>query len=155
MDKDQLRDLITRVLKEVNLYTESAVELLMLTASVESKLGYYVKQMGGGPARGIFQMEPTTYNDILDNFVHYKPQLQHIVVRNVDNENLGYGSKDLEWNIYHAIVMARLHYLRVKAPLPNKNDLRGMASYWKKHYNTYAGKGTVEKAVKAYKRYAA
>jgi len=60
MDKTQLRELIQVVLKEYDLYSRDAEELLMLTAAVESNLGYYIKQVGGGPALGIFQCEPDT-----------------------------------------------------------------------------------------------
>lgn len=62
MDKAQLRGLITHVLKKYDLYSVDAVELLMLTAATESNLGYYLKQVGGGPALGIFQCEPNTYD---------------------------------------------------------------------------------------------
>lgn len=62
MDKKQLRELITHVLKRYNLYSDNAVELLMLTAAVESNLGHYIKQVGNGPALGIFQCEPNTYD---------------------------------------------------------------------------------------------
>ncbi len=60
MDKTQLRELIQVVLKEYDLYSRDAEELLMLTAATESNLGYYIKQKGGGPALGIFQCEPDT-----------------------------------------------------------------------------------------------
>lgn len=144
LDKDQLRDLIVDVLKNEGNYSEDAVELLMMTAAVESKLGHYIRQVDG-PALGIFQMEPTTHDDIHKNFLSRKEWYDEKMFEPADT---------LEWDLQYAILMARFHYLRVAAPLPNKNDLRGMASYYKKYYNTYLGKGTVEKAVKAYKRYA-
>lgn len=62
MDKKQLRELVTHVLKKYDLYSADAVELLMLTAATESNLGCYIKQVGGGPALGIFQCEPNTYD---------------------------------------------------------------------------------------------
>lgn len=39
-----------------------------------------------------------------------------------------------------ACLFARLHYMRVPAPIPL--DLHGQAEYWKRYYNTHAGKGT-------------
>lgn len=62
MNKIQLRELITHVLKRYNLYSDNAVELLMLTVAIESNLGHYIKQVGNGPALGIFQCEPNTYD---------------------------------------------------------------------------------------------
>jgi hypothetical protein len=43
--------------------------------------------------------------------------------------------------------MCRLHYRRVAEPLPAAKDTEAMAAYWKAHYNTPLGKGTVEKAL--------
>lgn len=58
MDKRQLRNLIRRVLIGIGGYSEEAENLLMGTAAQESALGEYIRQLGNGPALGIFQMEP-------------------------------------------------------------------------------------------------
>jgi hypothetical protein len=42
-----------------------------------------------------------------------------------------------------ACLMARLHYLRFPAPVPE--GLFAQAGYWKKYYNTVAGAGTEER----------
>lgn len=149
MDKAQLRDLISRVLESAGLYSKSAVELLMLTAAVESNLGQYIKQKGGGPALGIFQMEPTTYLDIWNNYFKYGK------CKNIRDMYYEHGSANIEWDLRHAILMARVHYLRVKEPLPEYTDEVALAGYWKKYYNTRLGKGTVEKAIDKYQRYVA
>jgi hypothetical protein len=151
IDKGQLRDLITRVLKEANLYSDSAVELLMLTAACESKLGTYIRQVRG-PARGIFQMEPATHDDLWENYLEYKPDLFGRVTY-FTNGNLS-GSFELEANLAYSIIMTRIHYLRIPTPLPEATDVDGMAHYWKKYYNTHLGKGTVAKAKSMYERYA-
>jgi hypothetical protein len=148
INKAQLRGLITDVLKEADLYSRSAVELLMLTAAVESKLGTYIEQITG-PALGIFQMEPNTEGDIWEHYLDYKPGLADIVKGfsgNFINPEL-----DLKANLTYQIIMARIHYLRIPEPLPDADDVEGLARYWKKYYNTHLGKGTVEKAIKSYK----
>ncbi len=151
MDKDQLRDLITRVLQEAGLYSDSAVELLMLTAATESKLGYYIKQIRG-PALGIFQMEPRTHDDIWKNYLQYKKSIgEHFGAANW--RNFLRQAEKLEYNLKYSILMARVHYLRVPDPLPDADDVEGLAAYWKDHYNTYLGAGTVEKAIAAYNTY--
>jgi hypothetical protein len=38
--------------------------------------------------------------------------------------------------------MCRLHYRRVPEPLPDAEDINGLAAYWKKYYNTKAGRGS-------------
>lgn len=120
----------------------------MLTAAVESHLGHYVYQIGG-PARGIFQMEPATAIDIYDNYLRYQEGLRDELLYfcAADPE------RDLLGNIPYQILMARFHYLRVKEPLPKAEDSKGLAEYWKKYYNTTLGKGTVEKAIEEYKKY--
>lgn len=147
MHKDQLRGLIQETLPLIGLYSVDAAELLMGTAAVESKLGYYIKQVGG-PARGIFQMEPDTEKDIWENFLFFKQGLQDKMYK------LGYMHPNPELLVYdlrYQILMARLHYRRVPHALPTSTV--GQARYWKVHYNTVAGKGTVEKYMDAYDYY--
>jgi hypothetical protein len=152
MDKEQLRDLITRVLKEIDLYSDDAVELLMLTAATESNLGKYIRQKGGGPALGIFQMEKSTEQDIWFNYLRHRPEIRLAVLRLFPLGGV-VDLEDLEFNLGYQIAMARVHYLRVPKKLPDSNEPEYMAIYWKKYYNTYLGKGTVEKATEKYKRY--
>lgn len=144
IDKNQLRELITKVLQDTNLYSDSAVELLMLTAAVESRLGTYIKQVQG-PARGIFQMEPATEKDLWDNYLKYKPN----IVKDIQKYTLRHPD-ELRFNIAYAICMTRIHYLRCPETIPPADDIRALANFWKKWYNTSAGKGTVDKAIAAY-----
>jgi len=152
MDKHQLRDLITRVLKEADLYSKDAVELLMLTAATESNLGQYIRQAGGGPALGIFQMEPKSEGDIWINYLSYRPELGK-KISGLFPSGGTFEVEEMEFNLGYQITMARIHYLRVPKPLPKADDVEGMANYWKNYFNTSSGKGTVEKAMKAYKKY--
>lgn len=149
--KDQLRGLIVDVLKEVDLHSEDAVELLMLTAAVESELGTAIQQYGNGPALGIFQMELDTCQDIENNWLRFKDDHFQWRVKTFDNQ--GDLAINLKGNIPFQIVRARLHYLRKPDALPHHSDVKGMAEYWKKHYNTIHGKGTVDKAIESYEEY--
>ena len=49
--------------------------------------------------------------------------------------------------------MTRIHYLRVPEKLPEANDVEGLARYWKKYYNTSAGKGTEKDFMLKYQMY--
>lgn len=148
MDKYQLRELISETLYEIGLHSEDAVNLLMGTAAQESRLGYYIKQIKG-PALGVFQMEPATFDDIVKNYLTYKDSL---FVRISTNSKIRYASSDqLQFNLKLAICFARIHYLRVPEPLPT--TIEGYAAYWKKHYNTYLGAGTEEEFIQNYKKY--
>lgn len=148
MNQLQLRELIEHVLRDIDMYSESAVELLMLTAAVESNLGEYIKQKGGGPALGIFQMEPDTEDDIWFSYLYYRDAKQRIVEK-YDSA----GEFDLWANLGYQIVLCRFHYYRVPEPLPAADDIRGLAFYWKRYYNTRKGKGTVKKAIAKYEKY--
>ena len=148
INKEQLRNLIERTLKEVDLYSEDAVNLLMGTAAKESHLGTYIRQING-PALGIFQMEPNTFNDIRDNYLVHKPDLMHKVI--VISGGTALRPTEAEWNLKTAIIFCRLHYLRKPDALPS--TIEGMAAYWKQHYNTYLGAGTEEQFIANYKKY--
>jgi len=152
LDATQLRELITEVLIELDLYSADACELLMLTAAQESHLGHYIKQVGNGPAKGIFQMEPSTEKDIWKNFLKYKPDLKKRVAGLMGEAD--WESLQLTGNLLYQIAMARLHYYRRPEALPSRSNVDAMAQYWKRHYNTHLGKGTVLEAVINYKRLA-
>lgn len=149
MDKKQLRDLIKRVLVALDLHSESAENLLMGTAAQESGLGEYIRQIGNGPALGIFQMEPNTFRDIVQNYLQYKPELAKLVM-SVSGVN-ALRSEYLEYNLALSICMCRVHYLRVSEKMPD--NLTGWAKYWKEHYNTRLGKGTEEEFIRNFKNY--
>lgn len=148
MNKITLKNLISSVIKEIGMYSEDAVNLLMGTAAQESHLGKYRKQIGGGPALGIFQMEPATFNDIVNNYLRYKPELASRIERVARISR--FKAEDIKNNDLLAICMARVHYLRVKEAIPS--DLEGWARYWKRYFNTPLGKGTEEEFIANYKR---
>ncbi len=127
----QFRGLVVRTLASwPELNSPGAVELLLGTAAQESRFGTYLRQLGGGPAIGPFQMEPATYT----------------WMRDVYGEKYGFSGRpaeDMEWDLRLAILLARLRYRVVKTPLPGADDIQGQAAYWKQWYNTPKGAGTV------------
>ena len=146
IDKDQLRQVIRDSLEPLDLWSPEAAELLMGTAAQESRLGTYVTQLGGGPALGIFQMEPETYHDIWDNYLKY-----NIVLRSRVREWVTRTPADLTYDMRQSCIMARLHYRRVPEALPAVDDLDGQARYWKRYYNTTLGRGTTCEYKRSYK----
>lgn len=143
----QLRQYVIRpVLQRLSLpNTETAEELLVLTACIESRCGYYLHQIKG-PALGIYQMEPATHDDIHANFLRYKPELK----KSVGDLCASINSKEMIHNLAYATAMARVHYYRAKQLLPGAQDIKGLAQYWKDHYNTMLGRGNVDDALDAY-----
>ena len=136
----QFRSLIERTLEDFGLNSESAVELLLGTAAAESEFGKYLMQLGG-PAIGIFQMEPRTYEWLQGKYVDQFFPLGRRP------------AEDMEWDLRFAILLARLRYRVVPTPLPEASDVYGLAHYWKTHYNTLSGRGTVENFVSRYRKY--
>lgn len=159
LNEHQLRDAIRSVLKIMEPeipYSEDAVELLMLTAAQESHLGTYIRQLGCGVARGIYQMEPDTEEDIWENFLRFRPAL-FTKVKDYMYPKPEKGVTDLEHNFVYQTMMARIHYYRVPKGIPKfyalRKDTQKLARYWKSYYNTPLGAGTVKEAVKNYRRF--
>ena len=155
MDKNYLRKLIYNTLtgvKGVELWSEDVENLLMGTCAQESALGRYREQLGGGPALGIFQMEPNTFNDIIKNYLAHKTKLKYAILNALGVSSLNDLTVEmLIDNDEAAIIFARLHYLRVKESIPH--SLPAQAAYYKKYYNTPLGKATEEEYIRNYHRY--
>ena len=150
-DKEQFRDLIERTLENMDMYSRSAVNLLLGTAAQESHFGTYLRQLGGGPALGVFQMEPDTEVDIWNNYLRYRLKLACTIQVCT---SVGCSSIiALEGNLPYQIVMARIHYKRINEPLPDADDIDGLAQYWNQHYNRNPLAGTEEEFIRNYKKY--
>lgn len=149
MDMRQLLEEVVRpTLQHLGRHSVAAEQMIMGTIAQESR-GKYLRQLGGGPALGVCQMEPLTHRDIWLNYVRHKAplreQLLGMVCRSSADSVVTSGwppNFELIGNLPYAVAMCRVHYLRVSAPLPAAGDVAGLAAYWKAHYNTPAGKGT-------------
>lgn len=149
MNSKQLFDAILDTLEFCGMTCSSnVVNMILETACVESNCGEYIKQLKG-PACGIFQIEPNTAKDMLQHFIKYKPKLFENYIKLI-NPNLTL-EQNLQTNLMFQIFMCRVYYLRFEQIIPNTVAER--AAYWKKYYNTYKGKGTVEKYIKAIDKY--
>ena len=145
----QLRKYVVEpALRDIGMYTKVAEDLVMGTAAQESKCGHYLHQLGGGPALGIFQMEPFTHNDIWKNFIAARPVLKQDLSTMISGRHPN--PEEMIWNLKYAASMCRIHYKRFPEPLPAKGDIQGLAELWKKRYNTEMGAGTVEEFLKNY-----
>lgn len=153
MDADHFRAFVVRpALFRLGLHSAAAETLLVGTALVESGGLRWLRQRGGGPALGLFQIEPDSHDDLWTNFLRYRDPLA--------DKAAGFAAlwpsrhEQLITNLAYACVVARLIYYRAPAPLPGADDLVGLACYWKAHYNTALGAGTVPGFLKTYRRFA-
>ena len=155
LNPKQLRDLITEtldiVLPEMN--SPEAVELLMMTAAQESFCGRFIKQLICGVAKGIFQMEPATYDCLFTNYIRYDQDLL-LKITSMFPVDITTLEIQLCGNLPYQIVLARLNYRRKPGRIPAVDDTLGLAYYYKKYWNTYLGAATIKEVLRNYHKYA-
>ena len=134
------------------LNTDSAVVLLLATAAVESSMGEYIMQVPSGPARGIYQIEVRSLDDLMVGFVNSREKLKTALLSFVAKSPWPL-SAQIPGNLYLATAVARLFYYRVKEPLPNALDKESIWGYYKKYWNSYLGATTREDFFSAWGRF--
>jgi len=146
--KAELKKLIDEVLKGIGKHSPDASNLIQGIIAQESRMGKYRRQLGGGPALGICQIEPNTFNDLI-NYIKKDIQLYFKILKTCKISS--FDPIDLISNDKLSICMCRVFFLRFKEKLPS--TIGGYAKEWKVRYNTKYGKGTVEEFIKNYKKY--
>lgn len=133
-------EVIRPVLLNIGMHSDAAELLLLATAIAESGLSALV-QAGGGPALGVYQMEPMTHDDLWVRVLQPRRTLSMAV--NAWQLPAIPLLEQLKGNLYYATAMARIKYYSIPERLPQPN-LEDIARYWKLYYNTPKGKGTEE-----------
>lgn len=150
MNKSQFTKYVLEpTLHSMGLYSEEAVRLLLMIMAHESRCGYYLHQTVG-PALGVYQMEPATYNDII-KFLKRKPALYDEVGEWSSAKSFD-EPEEMAGNLYYATAMARAFFLRFPEPIPSGSD-EELAKYAKKRWNTSAGKATWQDYLEAYRKW--
>lgn len=149
IDADQLRTIVVRPsLERLGRHSPAAENLLMGTAVQESRLRY-LRQLGGGPALGLWQIEPATFADVYHRYLGARAELRRLV-----DDLVVPGVPLLEQladNMRLGCAIARIKYAMDPAPLPAADDLEALARYWKRIYNTPAGAGTPAEFTRNYR----
>jgi hypothetical protein len=145
---DLLEFIIRPTLKKIGFWSEASEKLLLYIAGIESKFGNRLKQMNG-PALGIYQMEPATHKENWSYILNHRPILR---IKISNYYGLEFNDEKLIYDLSYATMMARAHFLRFKEPIPDENDILGLANYWKKYYNTLQGKGNILDFIEIAKR---
>ena len=127
-----------------------AEDLLVGTALAESKLRF-LRQIGGGPALGLYQIEPATHHDLWDSYLRTREPLRYRARALLAPQPSQLDQ--LVTNAAYATVIARLIYWRRPEPLPETGDVVGYAGYWKTHFNTEKGAGEENHFIETYERY--
>ncbi|MBD3647133.1 MAG: hypothetical protein HUJ31_06670 [Pseudomonadales bacterium] len=163
IDAIQLRELVIEpTLHDMEIHwpgasVPAAVNLLIGIVFHESLGATYLKQVNG-PALGIYQIEPATHQDVWDNYLSYRPQQREFAL-NLLPRNAGDPSQSpvmlnhayLVHNLQYATFIARLIVYRKSFEWPNDpNDVSGLATIWKDHYNSNLGAGTENQFIDHY-----
>ncbi len=158
-----MRNLIETVLLVMgNKFAHSdAVALVLRTGSAESDY-FSQRQIGGGPGRGLWQVEPNTAKDILGRYLlkSNKSDLRKTVEYLlgmpswVDKGDKRHGGIEvfndshlldihLRGNEILGIILCRLKYWPKPYPIPHTRHVTEQAQYWLTHYNAGGG-GSIE-----------
>ena len=141
--------IITPALNAVGFGGRAACELILGTGIQESRLIY--RKQNGGPALGLFQMEPATFNDIWNGYVVKHPQVLRAMRTLLDGNNPTPAM--LAKNDLFAAAMCRLLYRRLPFTLPDAGDIDAQAACWKHYYNTPLGAGKVSEYLDNWRTY--
>ena len=149
-EAQQIMDLIIRPLTPLlGMGGENGEYLMCYVGAVESSydnLRQVLDSGNYGLGHGWWQMEPDTFNDN-KKYLNTMPDLRKRILAACYLDILP-PMDVMIWNIRFAYAMARFQFWRHKEPLPDKDDLEGLARYWIKYYNGNGlGKGTVERFV--------
>lgn len=115
----------------------NAEKLILETAKVETGLGT-LKDRTRLAGMGLTQFDNKPFYDIKNRSKRFKNKIKNelgIDISMVHWEHLRY-------NPFLSFLFTRLFYLTIREKIPN--TLKERAKYWKKYYNTYLGKGTIE-----------
>ncbi len=144
----QLREyVIIPALQITGLWSEAAENLLVMTLCAETQ-AIYLKQESG-PALGIMQIEPATLKSIVQTLSHPLNSRLNERILSACFYTVHPGPDALIHNLRYSVLIARLIYRRNAQPLPDKDDINGLAEYYVKYYNA-GGKATTERAKKIY-----
>ena len=119
----------------------TAMHMIIETAVTETGLGR-IEDKTDGAGIGITQFDKIPFADVRDRCIKLKPQIE---------KDLGVDITLVEWehlryNSFLSLLFCRLLYKPFSEEIPK--DKISRASYWKRYYNTIAGKGTIEHYLK-------
>jgi len=151
-DCNQFRSLIIEpVLSKLQIYSKEAEELLVFTCAAESNGGTFFHQVNGS-ALGIYQMQPNTYTDIWTNYIRARNKMATLMALHLGCNRIPEQDRMI-YDLHFATAMARIHYLRTPGKLPRHEDVDGLWSYYKEHYNTEKGKAQKDESIKKYNEF--
>lgn len=126
----------------------TAKEMIIETAITETGLGQ-IEDKTVGAGMGLTQFDDKPFQDIRDRSIKLRPKI--LKELKIDISLVEWD--DLRYNQFLALLFTRLHYWLKGDPIPASIEER--AKYWKLHYNTVQGKGTIEHYLEMNRKYGA
>lgn len=130
---EEFREYVIRpTLKALDAWSESAENLLLATALQESEYPSTARQR----SMGVYRINPVTHQNVWDKYLVHRPEMASRV-RGLasQREFLEDPHKELTTNLSYATAIAWMIYERAEKPLPEKDDYRAMAKFWKRYYH--------------------
>ena len=126
----------------------AAHKLVLGTIATETNFSEYKDPTPFRAGSGLCQFDFVGYQEVI---VRTKERHKKKILNDFDIVINKVTYEMLEYNPLLSIIFCRLFYKLI--PDEIRDDLYSMSHYWKKYYNTIAGKGTQEKFVSKYNHY--
>lgn len=151
MEQNELREkIVIPSLKITGLWSQSAENLLVATAMIESNLSTLIQD--GGPALSWWQIEPKTYQDCLRYLKSFNTkEIKEAILSACFLQIFPADAGALMWNVRLACLMARIKYYMRPEQLPKPKDYEGMYKYYKNFYNSNLGDATEQRCLPIFK----
>lgn len=151
LDIKDVRQLLVRpVLQYCGLHSRSAENLLIGTGLVESQFQYLIQK--NGIALGLFQIEPNTFSWLIAKLSTDK-KLMLRVLQLLGMATLPVNHNQLINNFALSCIIARLKYWYDPTPLPDADNIEGLARYWSRIYNSKNDEKSIQRFIDLYDRY--
>lgn len=146
-----LQYVIRPTLVRIGMHSLAAERLMLVTAIAESGLKW-LHQIGGGPALGLYQIEPATLHDVVDRYLAAKrPDLMARIRPLMTAEPI---EDQAITNLAFATAAARLRYWMVPERMPAADDAEAMGAYHKRHFNSHLGAADPRHTAELYRLHA-
>lgn len=158
---DDLREeIIDPTLRALDMHSVVAADLLLGIAAHESGGFRHLRQSPAGPGVSLYQFEPWVAADVVVRYLDTRPDLRE----RLEDVAWPLVSSTVDWNdvdlpalrtklivdLRFATAVARLRLWMIPERLPRRPSrptmtyVEALGRYWKRHWNTERGAGTVD-----------
>ncbi len=165
---DFREEIVAPTIRDLGMHSREAEDLLVGSGAHESMGFRHLRQSPRGPGVSPYQFEPWVAADVVVRYLDTRPDLRDrleaaawpLVSSRIDWKNLDLRDlrSKLICDLRFATAVARLRYWMIPEPLPRRLELpddleyvTALGRYWKAHWNTELGAGTVDEFVASWR----